>query len=258
MIKVCLALSLLGLFTSLFFAKVLSQPIRNMVIAVNSFSKGKLPAAQLLPSERKDEIGLLANTFKAMSRQINKQIVELKDNEINLRYMASHDSLTGLPNRSLFLEQLRAAIHRAEVAQHSLAVVFIDLDNFKQVNDNLGHEAGDLLLKQVAMVLRDSIRSGDSVARFAGDEFMLALESISEPEETNEVVGTVLRRLAQEISLGVHIQPVYASVGISMYPADGNDPELLVRNADAAMYQAKSNGRNQFSYYALDEPSAIG
>ncbi|WP_221075171.1 putative bifunctional diguanylate cyclase/phosphodiesterase [Agarivorans aestuarii] len=258
MIKVCLALSLVGLLTSLMFAKVLSQPIRNMVTAVNSFSKGKLPAAQLLPIERKDEIGLLANTFKAMSRQINKQIVELKDNEINLRHMASHDSLTGLPNRSLFLEQLRGSVHRAQTEQNSLAVVFIDLDNFKTVNDNLGHEAGDLLLKQVATVLRDSIRSGDSVARFAGDEFMLALESISEPEEANEVVNTVLRRLAQEVSLGVHIQPVYASVGISMYPADGSDPELLIRNADAAMYQAKSKGRNQFSYYALDIPSAIG
>ncbi|MDO6686629.1 MULTISPECIES: putative bifunctional diguanylate cyclase/phosphodiesterase [unclassified Agarivorans] len=251
MIKVCLALSLLGLLTSLLFAKVLSQPIRNMVVAVKAFSTGNLPAKRLLPSQRKDEIGLLATTFGAMSQQINKQIEELKRNEVNLRHMASHDSLTGLPNRGLFLEQLKISINRAQRKQSGLAVVFIDLDNFKQVNDNLGHEAGDHLLQEVAKVLRDVVRAEDAVARFAGDEFMLALESIDE-DEASEVVATVLRRLAQEVSLGVHIQPVYASVGISLYPANGTDPEMLIRNADAAMYKAKSSGRNQYSYFDLD------
>ncbi|UPW18404.1 GGDEF domain-containing protein [Agarivorans sp. TSD2052] len=253
MIKVSLALSLLGLLTSLLFARVLSRPIRNMVSVVQAYRAGEIPVTKLLPSQRSDEIGLLANTFISMSQQINTQIDELKNNAIHLRYMASHDSLTDLPNRGLFIEQLKSMIHRAQRHNTTLAVVFIDLDNFKQINDSFGHDVGDRLLKQVAKVLHDTVRAEDCVARFAGDEFMLALEGIKEGQDASEIASKVLRRLAQEINLGPQPQPVHASIGISLYPVDGQDPEVLIRNADVAMYRAKAKGRNQYSYYAFEK-----
>ncbi len=257
MIKVCLGLSLAGLLTSLLFAKFLSQPIRNMVLAVKSFTSEQSSNSHLLPCYRSDELGLLARSFEAMSLQINQQISELKRKEANLNYMANHDSLTGLPTRALFIEQLRDSIARAAAQNNKLAVVFIDLDNFKHVNDSLGHEAGDRLLQEVSKVLHETIRVGDLLARFAGDEFLLALEDIAETQQADEVVNTVLRRLAKEVSLGLHIHPVYASVGISLFPEDGLEAQELIRNADHAMYKAKSNGRNQFSYYQLPSSSSM-
>ncbi|WP_432468784.1 diguanylate cyclase domain-containing protein [Agarivorans sp. Z349TD_8] len=251
MIKVCLGLSLLGLLTSLLFARILSMPIRNMVAAVKDFSAGQSLDQRLLPSDRNDEIGLLANSFYAMSQQINLQIKILKDNETNLRHLASHDGLTGLPNRALFLEQLNASMRQAQLSETQLAVVFIDLDDFKQVNDSFGHAAGDQLLQQVAQVVRDTIRAEDSVARFAGDEFMLALTSIDQHQDASSVVNKVLSRLAEEIYLDTQVHPVYASVGISIYPGDGINAEMLIRNADAAMYKAKEKGRNCFCFYDL-------
>jgi diguanylate cyclase (GGDEF)-like protein len=257
MIKVSLGLSLAGLLTSLLFAKFLSQPIRNMVLAVKSFTSEQASNTHLLPRHRNDELGLLARSFEAMSLQINRQISELKRNEANLSYMANHDSLTGLPTRALFMEQLRKLIAKAAAQKTKLAVVFIDLDNFKQVNDSLGHEAGDRLLQEVSKVLHETIRVGDLLARFAGDEFLLALEDIGETQQADEVVNAVLRRLAKEVNLGLHIQPVYASVGISLYPDDGVEAQELIRKADHAMYKAKSNGRNQFSYYQLPSSSSL-
>jgi diguanylate cyclase (GGDEF)-like protein len=155
------------------------------------------------------------------------------------------------------MEQLRKLIAKAAAQKTKLAVVFIDLDNFKQVNDSLGHEAGDRLLQEVSKVLHETIRVGDLLARFAGDEFLLALEDIGETQQADEVVNAVLRRLAKEVNLGLHIQPVYASVGISLYPDDGVEAQELIRKADHAMYKAKSNGRNQFSYYQLPSSSSL-
>ncbi|WP_427978361.1 diguanylate cyclase domain-containing protein [Agarivorans sp.] len=257
MVKVSLGLSIAGLLTSLLFAKFLSQPIRNMVLAVKSFTHEQASNTDLLPRHRNDELGLLARSFEAMSLQINQQISELKRKEANLSYMANHDSLTGLPTRALFMEQLRKSIVKAAEQNNKLAVVFIDLDNFKQVNDSFGHEVGDRLLQEVSKVLHETIRVGDLLARFAGDEFLLALEDIAETQQADEVVNTVLRRLAKEVNLGLHIQPVYASVGISLYPDDGVEAQELIRKADHAMYKAKSNGRNQFSYYQLPSSSSL-
>ena len=184
-----------------------------------------------------------------------EDISERKHTEEQLRTLANYDMLTGLPNRSLFMDRLDNYIDLAKRQNQMIAVMFIDLDRFKQVNDSLGHEAGDKLLKAVANKLNTCVRSSDTVARLGGDEFTVIMVSLSNkmiPARTAEkiiqILGIPILIDDQEISIS-------PSIGISMYPADGTDVAELVRNADAAMYHAKKQGRNNYQFYA-DEMNA--
>jgi len=177
-------------------------------------------------------------------------ITQLKQTEERLARMAHYDPLTELPNRVLIRQRLAHAINLAQRHHTLVGVVFIDLDNFKTVNDGLGHAAGDSLLKQVAQRLRQRVRQEDTLGRLAGDEFVLVLEHLRHPQQAAHVATAILETLNQPFTLdGGQQVYVRASIGISMYPDDGQDESELVRNADAAMYESKRRGRNNFSFY---------
>jgi diguanylate cyclase (GGDEF)-like protein len=174
----------------------------------------------------------------------------LESANARLRHAATHDALTGLPNRVLLADRLRQAIARASRHQTRFAVLVVDLDRFKAINDSLGHIAGDELLQEVARRLSRLLRKEDSLARLGGDEFVLLIHEVSAPQDAEEVARKILSQVALPVQLAgldVHVSP---SVGICLYPDDGTDSETLLQHADAAMYHAKKKGRNTFQFFA--------
>ena len=178
------------------------------------------------------------------------QYLQRTQAEDALRFVATHDPLTGLPNRVMFNQRLEHAIMQAKRHRRQLAVLFIDLDRFKVINDTLGHEFGDTLLRDVAQRLIQNLRASDSVARLGGDEFVVLLEETSAPMYVAGVTQKLIGALAQGFALAGKEYHVSASIGVSTYPADGETAAGLLKNADIAMYRAKEQGRNTFQFYA--------
>jgi len=178
--------------------------------------------------------------------------IERKGSEERLSYLAQFDSLTALPNRNLFQDRLVQTIARAKRSGRPMAVLFVDLDRFKLVNDTLGHGAGDTLLKEAAARLSMCVRSEDTAGRFAGDEFGAILSDLVKPGDAGLVAQKILDTLAQPFHLEGQETFISASIGITLYPADGASPEALVMNADAAMYRAKEQGRNSYQYFTRE------
>ncbi len=170
--------------------------------------------------------------------------------EERMLHLANFDMLTGLPNRSLIGDRLQQAVFKARRDKTHLAVMFLDLDKFKPVNDNFGHEVGDLLLKQVAQRLMASVRASDTVARIGGDEFVVLLSSIEQQSDATVVAEKILQALQQPFAVLGHTVEISGSVGIAAYPEHGDDEKLLLINADIAMYHAKRAGRNAYRLYA--------
>lgn len=170
--------------------------------------------------------------------------------ESELEYLATHDTLTGLPNRALLYDRLQQAITLCTRAKKLAAILFIDLDRFKTINDTLGHSAGDSVLKEVAMRLRGCLREGDSVARNGGDEFTLVLPMLNDSDDAIMIAQKVLATLVQSFNLDGEDYFIGGSIGISLYPNDGRDADSLLKNADSAMYQAKSSGGNAYRFYS--------
>jgi diguanylate cyclase (GGDEF)-like protein len=183
---------------------------------------------------------------------IFSDITEKKLSEDRIQRLAHYDVLTGLPNRLLFNERCQHALRRAKRERHQVALLFLDLDRFKHINDSLGHPAGDRLLRAVADRLRAAVREEDTVARLGGDEFVVILEDLSEAQDAALVSRKLLKALGEPFLLDgreLHITP---SIGISLYPRDGGDVTALVKNADAAMYRAKEAGRNNYQFYTRE------
>lgn len=176
-------------------------------------------------------------------------ISERKHAEEEIWHRAHHDLLTGLPNRSLFLVHLEQALVKARRDRTTLAVLFVDLDRVKQVNDTLGHGAGDQLLQEVAHRLRSTLREVDVAARFGGDEFVLFLPDLRRYKDIFKIADKVLHVLREPISAEGHTVNVSASIGISIYPDDGVDVHTLIDHADRAMYEAKREGRDRFKMF---------
>lgn len=183
---------------------------------------------------------------------IANDITRRKEAEEKLVHLAHYDPLTGLPNRVMFHDRLRQAMAQARRRNAVTGVMFIDLDRFKVANDTLGHAAGDALLKEVAERLRVCLRNGDTVARLSGDEFGLVLGDLRANEDACVVARKVLDTLQRPFNLEGHDFYVTASVGISLYPVDGDTPQDLLKNADTAMYRAKEAGRNNFQFYTTE------
>lgn len=192
-----------------------------------------------------DDDGTLVNyvgTFSDISR--------IKQSEAMLEHLAHHDPLTGLPNRLLLLSRLEHAIGRSRRFSALGAVFFIDLDRFKNVNDSLGHPAGDELLQLVSTRFSARLRSNDTLARLGGDEFVILLEDLTAPEHAGVVAQTLLDAITAPFKLSTgHYLYINASIGISIFPNDGDQPDEIIRNADTAMYQSKTNGRGTFRFY---------
>ncbi len=169
-----------------------------------------------------------------------------------LEFQATHDALTQLPNRYLLFDRLKHAIQKAERHQKQVALLFIDLDDFKKVNDGYGHTMGDMLLIKFVERLKQSGRSEDTIARLGGDEFVVVLENLSDETVAATVAQKILQALKPPFLLDAHDLFIGGSIGISLYPKDGDDPESLLKNADTAMYRAKETGRNRFQFYTGD------
>jgi diguanylate cyclase (GGDEF)-like protein len=192
---------------------------------------------------------------------------ERTDTQARLKQLANYDSLTGLPNRSLFRDRLGQAMARAKRQGRPMALMFLDLDRFKQVNDELGHEAGDRLLQHVGKTLTECLRGVDSVgrdggmphtlSRLGGDEFTLIVENINGAEDAAHVASRVLETLGEPVLIGEEELVVSASIGISMYPIDDVDLDTLIRHTDMAMYRSKSHGRATYSFFSEDLSAAV-
>lgn len=175
-----------------------------------------------------------------------------REAEDKLREMANYDRLTGLPNRSLFIDRLAQSLAKARRAKQRVALLFIDVDRFKSVNDSLGHHAGDLVLRSIGKRLLACVRASDTVARLGGDEFTVILENCQDAEFITMVCERILTSVVEPISLGQTDVNLTCSIGISLYPNDGSDGDILLQNADSAMYKAKDRGRNNYQFFTQD------
>ena len=180
---------------------------------------------------------------------LQDEILERRQAEARVHHMAYHDSLTGLPNRVLLADRLEQAILAAQRANGKLAIMFLDLDRFKNINDSLGHATGDYLLKEVAGRLCRAVRASDTVARLGGDEFVVLVPGLHALDECSGVGDKIIEALAAPVPFEGHHLHISPSIGICIYPDDGLDVETLMRNADAAMYQAKAAGRNNYQFF---------
>jgi diguanylate cyclase (GGDEF)-like protein/PAS domain S-box-containing protein len=197
---------------------------------------------------------MLCNDVTALKRaqeDLRFAAIQLQHDARRLEFLAHHDTLTGLPNRAMFQERAREAVAHARRHDKTVAVLFIDLDDFKQVNDNLGHDVGDGLLKVIASRLRSCVRGDDFVARIGGDEFCVLLQEIAEPREAAAVAQKLIHELGKGYRVGEHELACGASIGIACVPQDGQDVATLLRLADAAMYRAKEAGRNGYQFFSL-------
>ena len=180
---------------------------------------------------------------------VSHDISELKEKEKQITHLAYHDSLTDLPNRALLGDRLTQAIAAAARKRQQILLLFIDLDNFKKVNDTVGHAIGDILLQQAAQRLQSSVRTGDTVARLGGDEFIIMIPVIKNQQEIDEVLQRVQFAFSRPFDLAEHHFHITCSIGLTLYPDDGTTPDDLLKNADLAMYQAKHHGKNRYHLF---------
>lgn len=202
----------------------------------------------------------LEMTKDQLTNDINERIEaenEVKKQKTILHYQANHDPLTGLPNRVLFSERLKQGIEKAKLKQKKLALFFIDLDKFKEINDSLGHEIGDKVLTIVSKQLKMSIRKEDSLARLAGDEFTIIMDDLRDTHDASILAHDILNVLVEPIQVDEHVLYISSSIGISIYPQDADGPKDLLKYADTAMYSAKENGRNNFQFYSPEMTSSV-
>lgn len=204
-----------------------------------------------------DEVAHLAQVFNEMSSNLRSQFDELQQVQQELAFQAQHDPLTGLPNRLLFDLRCSQAIAVAQQHQHKLALLFFDLDHFKNINDSYGHQVGDSVLRAVAARLTLVLKDHNLIARLGGDEFCVLIEKVEQQQEAEAVAQSILDMLAVPLSCEQHEFFLSASIGICLYPRDGEDEVRLLRNADTAMYRAKTAGRGAYRFYSHDQTSSV-
>ncbi|MEO6717543.1 MAG: EAL domain-containing protein, partial [Novosphingobium sp.] len=199
------------------------------------------------------DVEVIGSLYKADDRDVVqcnfRNISDRKQAETRIRYMAHHDALTGLPNRIQLADRVTVAIAQARRNRNKAAVLMLDLDRFKHINDSLGHHIGDLLLEAVAGRLRTCLRETDTAARLGGDEFVIALSGIATSKDAEVVAAKVLEALTTPFPIETHTLHIGVSIGISLYPGDGEDSGALLRAADTAMYSAKENGRGTYRFF---------
>ena len=218
---------------------------------------------QIVNYEEKVPVELNANIIRDEKETIRGRVLVLRDiterkvYEEKLRHNAIHDHLTDLPNRFLFFDRLNMALAQAHRDVHKLAILMLDLDEFKKVNDTWGHTMGDNILRGVAHRLIHMFRKGDTIARLGGDEFVLLLPEIPRADVVMNVAERIQHSFEKPFEFdGIRIS-ITASIGISLYPEDGEDADILTRNADIAMYKAKEEGRDRFCYYSAEQRESL-
>ncbi len=250
----------LSFLLSNFFQGRLTKPIKQMVKHISNMYESKSFDKRLVAG-RDDEIGKLVNGFNQLLDATQERENELtaKSNQLQklvdvrtkqLFQKAHYDSLTGLPNRYLLVDRLRQAISQSNRNGTCLALLFLDLDRFKVINDNFGHQNGDQLLKEVAKRLKNISRQGDTIARLGGDEFVFLLENMTQPKDAARSALKIIECFNEPFRLQDHVLHISTSIGISVYPSDGKDDKQLLKNADISMYHAKKKGLGNFCYYS--------
>jgi diguanylate cyclase (GGDEF)-like protein len=241
-----------------------AAPLARLSQAADSVAKGNLGVQ--LDTRENHELGRLARNFMRMAssvrerdealttraQELEHEVSERRLSEQRMQQMATHDALTGLANRTLLSDRLNQALASAQRSEHTIAVLFIDLDHFKQINDTLGHDVGDAALCQIADKISLLLRKSDTLCRLGGDEFVLLLPAVSHTNDATLVAEKIIASLAEPIMVSGHQFAITPSIGISSYPAHGTDAETLLKNADIAMYRAKESGRNGYQYYTED------
>jgi diguanylate cyclase (GGDEF)-like protein len=228
------------------------HPVADIVAVISeSDSEDGLPQSKV-PENGPKEIALLSRSMNSMIGSIRTSQIELTRQKDQLYHQAHHDVLTGLGNRVLFNDRMEQGILKAKRQNTRLAVLFIDLDHFKEINDSFGHRVGDKVLEHVTGKLREVIRQNDTLARLGGDEFTVMIEDLRHLEDASVLAGKILSMLQEPIYINDHVFYIGCSIGISIYPDNGRSAQDLLKCADAAMYKAKSEGRNNFQYYSKE------
>ena len=241
-----------------------AAPLTRLSQAADAVAMGNL--GEQLDTSENHELGRLARNFVRMAasvrerdealtaraQELEHEVAERRLSEQRMQQMATHDALTGLANRTLLSDRLNQALASAQRSEHTIAVLFIDLDHFKQINDTLGHDVGDAALCQIADKISLLLSKSDTLCRLGGDEFVLLLPAISHTEDAVLVAEKIIATLAQPIEVSGSSFTITPSIGISAYPAHGKDAETLLKNADIAMYRAKDSGRNGYQCYTED------
>lgn len=239
--KILLVLSAVGILLAAWVSRVVTKPLQAMVRATQAFSQGRPHG--VLPLQREDEVGELARSFQDMEHQISRQMTQLNASRDAMAHLAHHDALTGLPNRRMFEQRLAQALELSRRSGHGCALLFVDLDDFKAVNDARGHAVGDMVLQAVARAIVDAVRQEDTVARLAGDEFTVLCENVDSEEAAMQVATKLELAFENPLLVEGRPLPVRASIGVSLYPRDAQDAPTLLASADAAMYRVKQSRR---------------
>ena len=242
-VSALLVLSLVLLLLYLF------RPLKQAAIQMRAMAEGQQALAHL-PMVRQDEVGAMVSSFNAL---VDKLLVS----ESRMRYLAHHDTLTSLPNRMAFQHSLAQSVALADRQQGSLALLFIDLDGFKGVNDSHGHEAGDRVLVEVARRLEAGLRKVDTAARLGGDEFLVVLDGIGCRADADTVAAKLIELVGQPIDVGGEAVRIGVSIGIAVFPDDTRQVSDLVRLADGAMYAVKRAGKNSYQHASGEAPQQV-
>jgi diguanylate cyclase (GGDEF)-like protein len=239
------------------------RPMREAAGQMRRMADGSM-ALQRLPIARHDEVGTMIAGFNRLTDRLNENeaalrersralenaLAELNESEARMAHMAHHDGLTGLPNRALFEDRLRQALARAERSGKRIALLFLDLDGFKPVNDNHGHDIGDEVLRQVAERLAETVRRADTVARLGGDEFVIVIADVEDPRPIARTIAEkCMEIIAPAFTVGDLRLTLGLSIGVALYPEDGDGVATLLAHSDQAMYRAKQNGRGRIEFF---------
>lgn len=242
-LKILLVLSVVGVALAAGVSRLVTQPLQAMVKAAQAFSRGESHGA--LPVHRGDEVGELARSFQDMERQISRQLAELNLSRDAMAHLAHHDALTGLPNRRMFEQRLAQVLELSRRSGRSCALLFVDLDEFKAINDTRGHAVGDLVLQAVARTIVGAVRQVDTVARLAGDEFTVLCENVDSEEAALQIVTKLQHAFEPPLDIDGEPLAVRASIGLSLFPRDAQDARTLMASADAAMYRIKQGHKRR-------------
>ena len=232
------------------FKQWLARPMYHLVMQIERIDKGDYSKVETLKSN--DELELISNNINKLAITLKRRERQLQTSQENFRHLSNHDPLTDLPNRRLFYEKLDVAIEHAKQKDTKIAVIFLDLDQFKHINDTLGHHIGDELLIEVGKRLRKLIHVSDSVARVGGDEFNILLEEVVSLKDVEMSAKKLLESFEKPFHCSLGEINTTLSIGISIYPDDSKEPGELIQYADLAMYKTKERGRNNYSFFSRE------
>ncbi len=230
------------------FTKILAKPIEKLMLQISKVEYGDYSKSEIISTG--DELQSISKNINQLATAVQERENDLQKSREHLEYTAYHDALTDLPNSRLFSVKLSHALEVAKRNHSRVAVLFLDLDQFKQVNDTLGHNVGDELLKSVAQRLSKTLRSVDTLARIGGDEFNILIENVQEIEDIELIVQKLINDFQSNFKFGEHEISSTVSIGVAVYPDDGKDSVMLIKHADLAMYKAKDMGRNNYSFFS--------